>query len=259
MAGSSTAQGTRRQRAHREAVRGRGRTPADRRRRTLGAATRRGTARTESGHGVRWQHGACGDVELKDCRVPVDNLLGAEAQRLGSRRCAPHRAGRGAQSRHRPRRLRGRARLRACACQGGRRIIEHQAIGSKLAEIAIRLEVARNGIWQAAWALRPPRGGRRPQPPRPAARTHRAGVRGGGDLSRHQGRRRMLRRHGRDARHAAAEIRARRARLPAFRRRAPTTAEAAHRRSAGRLSPAPHPAAARGCEPIEGDNPWTSC
>ena len=36
--------------------------------------------------------------------------------------------------------------------QGGRRIIEHQAIGTKLAEIAIRLEVARAAIWQAAWA-----------------------------------------------------------------------------------------------------------
>ena len=36
--------------------------------------------------------------------------------------------------------------------QGGRRIIEHQAIGTKLAEIAIKLEVARNAIWKAAFA-----------------------------------------------------------------------------------------------------------
>ena len=36
--------------------------------------------------------------------------------------------------------------------QGGRRIIEHQAIGTKLAEVAVRLEVARAAIWQAAWA-----------------------------------------------------------------------------------------------------------
>src|SRR5262249_57902618 len=36
--------------------------------------------------------------------------------------------------------------------QGGRRIVEHQAIGAKLADVAIRLEVARNAIWQAAWA-----------------------------------------------------------------------------------------------------------
>jgi alkylation response protein AidB-like acyl-CoA dehydrogenase len=35
--------------------------------------------------------------------------------------------------------------------QGGKRIIEHQPIGTKLAESAIRLEVARNTIWKAAW------------------------------------------------------------------------------------------------------------
>jgi alkylation response protein AidB-like acyl-CoA dehydrogenase len=36
--------------------------------------------------------------------------------------------------------------------QGGRRISEHQAIGTKLAEIAINLEVARNAVWRAAYA-----------------------------------------------------------------------------------------------------------
>ncbi len=107
---------------------------------------------TESGHGVRWQHGACGDVELADCRVPLDNLLGAEAQRLlaiDARRIAQDAAlnlgiGRAAYEA-----ALDYAQLRV---QGGRRIIEHQAIGAKLAEIAIRLEVARAAIWQAAWA-----------------------------------------------------------------------------------------------------------
>jgi alkylation response protein AidB-like acyl-CoA dehydrogenase len=47
----------------------------------------------------------------------------------------------------------GYAQLRV---QGGRRIIEHQAIGAKLAEVAIRLEVARTAIWQAAWASNHP-------------------------------------------------------------------------------------------------------
>jgi len=37
--------------------------------------------------------------------------------------------------------------------QGGRNIIEHQAIGTKLADCAIRLELARNAIWKAAWTL----------------------------------------------------------------------------------------------------------
>jgi alkylation response protein AidB-like acyl-CoA dehydrogenase len=36
--------------------------------------------------------------------------------------------------------------------QGGRRIVEHQAIGTKLAESAMRLDIARNAIWRAAWA-----------------------------------------------------------------------------------------------------------
>ena len=37
--------------------------------------------------------------------------------------------------------------------QGGRNIVEHQAIGTKLADCAIKLELARNLIWKAAWAL----------------------------------------------------------------------------------------------------------
>ena len=36
--------------------------------------------------------------------------------------------------------------------QGGRRIVEHQAIGAKLAEIAVSLEVARAAVWRAAFA-----------------------------------------------------------------------------------------------------------
>ena len=107
---------------------------------------------TESGHGVRWQHGACGDVELADCRVPLGNLLGAEAQgplAIDARHIALDAAlnlgiGRAAYEA-----ALDYAQLRV---QGGRRIIEHQAIGAKLAEIAIRLEVARAAIWQAAWA-----------------------------------------------------------------------------------------------------------
>src|SRR5262249_34047795 len=36
--------------------------------------------------------------------------------------------------------------------QGGRRIIEHQAIATILAETAIKLDVARTMIWRGAWA-----------------------------------------------------------------------------------------------------------
>jgi alkylation response protein AidB-like acyl-CoA dehydrogenase len=37
--------------------------------------------------------------------------------------------------------------------QGGRPIIQHQSIGAILADVAIKLEVARSMIWKAAWAL----------------------------------------------------------------------------------------------------------
>ena len=35
--------------------------------------------------------------------------------------------------------------------QGGRPIIQHQAIGTILADIATKLELARNLVWKAAW------------------------------------------------------------------------------------------------------------
>src|SRR5882762_373234 len=95
----------------------------------------------------RWFHGSRGEVVFKDCRVPTENLLGQgventdgggwfQALNLGIGRAAYEAA-------------LDYARLRV---QGGRRIVEHQAIGAKLAEIAIRLEVARGIVWQAAWA-----------------------------------------------------------------------------------------------------------
>ena len=48
--------------------------------------------------------------------------------------------------------MRRRSITPGCACRAGGRIVEHQAIGTKLAEIAIKLEVARAAVWQAAWA-----------------------------------------------------------------------------------------------------------
>ena len=169
---------------------------------------RTGLAVSEHGE-PRWYHGACGQVAFEDCRVPADNLLGI-----------------GGPARRRPRRTArqalnlgiGRAAYEAALeyaqlrVQGGRPIIEHQAIGTKLADIAIRLEVAR----AARSGGRPGRPIiRRPTPTAacPTCRSPRSprSFTVGGDLPGHQGRRRMLRRHGRDARHAAAEIHPRRA------------------------------------------------
>ena len=100
-----------------------------------------------------WPHGVCGSVTFKDCRVPADHLLGdgaatllagadgrgiplAQAINLGIGRAAYEAA-------------LDYARLRV---QGGRPLIEHQAMATKLADVAIRLEAARAAVWNAAWA-----------------------------------------------------------------------------------------------------------
>jgi alkylation response protein AidB-like acyl-CoA dehydrogenase len=105
----------------------------------------------ESDPATRWCHGACGAVTFIDCPVPVENHLGVEGPPAAD-------AGRGIPQDQALNLGIGRAAYEAALdyaqlrVQGGRRIIEHQAIGVKLAEIAIRLEVARSAIWQAAWA-----------------------------------------------------------------------------------------------------------
>ena len=103
-----------------------------------------------------WHHGTSAELVLKDCRVPAENLLGADGDSplVGSlssvREESPQLQAVNLGI--------GRAAYEAALAytqlrvQGGRRIIEHQAIATKLAEIVIRLEVARNAIWQAAWA-----------------------------------------------------------------------------------------------------------
>jgi alkylation response protein AidB-like acyl-CoA dehydrogenase len=99
--------------------------------------------------GPRWYHGACGRIELKDCRVPAGNLL-----TLGG----PQDPGRAVPLREALTIGIGRAAQEAALeysqirIQGGRPISQHQAIGTKLADIAIRLDVARSVVWRAAWA-----------------------------------------------------------------------------------------------------------
>ncbi len=106
-------------------------------------------------HDRAWQHGACGEVTFNDCKVPAGNLLGDDAAALLTGADAPGRGNPLAQALNLGI---GRAAYEAALdyahlrVQGGRPLIEHQAIGTKLAEIAIRLEVARSAIWQAAWA-----------------------------------------------------------------------------------------------------------
>jgi alkylation response protein AidB-like acyl-CoA dehydrogenase len=92
----------------------------------------------------RWYHGSCGELTFKDCRVPAGNMIGPLANgaplslalSLGIGRAAYEAA-------------LDYAHLRV---QGGRPIVEHQAIGAKLANIAVKLAAARSFVWQAAWA-----------------------------------------------------------------------------------------------------------
>jgi hypothetical protein len=101
-----------------------------------------------------WRHGSYGEVAFNDCRVPADNLLGQGVATL----LAASAAGRGNPL---PAALSlgiGRAAYEAALdyaqlrVQGGRPIVEHQAIGIKLANMAMRLEIARAAVWRAAWA-----------------------------------------------------------------------------------------------------------
>jgi alkylation response protein AidB-like acyl-CoA dehydrogenase len=99
------------------------------------------------------EHGSRGRIILRDCRAPAANLVGAEADSKLAEEM----------ERRLPQDLAlnlgiGRAAYEAALdyaqlrVQGGRRIIEHQAIGAKLADIAVRLQATRTAIWQAAWA-----------------------------------------------------------------------------------------------------------
>ncbi len=110
---------------------------------------------TVQAHEQAWRHGPCGEVTFKDCRVPADNLLSDDAAALldDDETSGPGSALSGAIALGI-----GRAAYEAAIdyaklrVQGGRPLIEHQAIGTKLAEIAIKLEVARAAVWRAAWA-----------------------------------------------------------------------------------------------------------
>jgi hypothetical protein len=104
-------------------------------------------------HAKPWPHGTCGDVTFADARVPAGNLHADGAAAL-----LRDASGRGIPLAQAISLGIGRAAYEAAVdyahlrIQGGRPLIEHQAIATKLADIAIRLEVSRAAVWQAAWA-----------------------------------------------------------------------------------------------------------
>ena len=108
------------------------------------------------GEGIRWHHGAGAGMTFKDCKVPADHLLGKEGASLFAQGTE---AARGVTQIAAINLGLGRAAYEAAVDyskirrQGGRNIIEHQAIGTKLADCTIKLELARGMIWKAAWLL----------------------------------------------------------------------------------------------------------
>ena len=100
--------------------------------------------------GIRWHHGPGAAVTFKGCRVPPAQAIPATGHSGVSR---PHAdpafaainlgVGRAAYD--------AAVEYAKIRRQGGRNIIEHQAIGGKLAECAMKLELARTMIWKAAW------------------------------------------------------------------------------------------------------------
>ncbi len=108
------------------------------------------------GEAIRWHHGAGAGVTFKDCRMPAGNVLGQEG---ASPFVQVATAARGTAAVAAINLGLGRAAYEAAVeyskirRQGGRFIIGHQAIGTKLADCTIRLELARGMIWKAAWLL----------------------------------------------------------------------------------------------------------
>ena len=105
--------------------------------------------------GVRWQHGPGASVAFKDCRVPAARILGKEGEGLFASGVPAVRSdpvfaainlgvGRAAYD--------AAVEYAKIRRQGGRNIIEHQAIGGKLADCTMKLELSRTMIWKAAWA-----------------------------------------------------------------------------------------------------------
>ena len=102
---------------------------------------------------ARWHHGAVAAVTLKNCRATEEDVLAADAVHrmqtgLGGRHAVQMAAINIGVARAAYEAAVDYAKMR---WQGGRHIVEHQAIGMKLADVAIQLEAARGLTWKAAW------------------------------------------------------------------------------------------------------------
>lgn len=102
---------------------------------------------------VHWYHGVGGELVFSDCKIAHGNEIAPGNARTVSSLGVSHpqlsamALGIGREAFEA---VLAYAKLRV---QGGRPIIQHQAIGTMLANIAIGLSVARDAVWHAAWAL----------------------------------------------------------------------------------------------------------
>ena len=103
---------------------------------------------------TRWHHGTGARVQFNNCRVPAENLIGKEGQ---TPLCSETHEARATTQLAAINLGVGRAAYEAAVdyakirVQGGRPIIQHQSIGTILADIATSLELSRNLVWKAAW------------------------------------------------------------------------------------------------------------
>ena len=113
-----------------------------------------GESRADGERLTRWRHGTGAEIRFQNCRVNADQQLGREGQ---SPLASDAYAARSAVLLAAINLGVGRAAYEAAVdyakirVQGGRPIIQHQSIGGLLADTAIKLELARNLIWKAAW------------------------------------------------------------------------------------------------------------
>jgi alkylation response protein AidB-like acyl-CoA dehydrogenase len=106
------------------------------------------------GERARWHHGAMAAVTLKNCKVGEEDVLAADAAHrmlqsgLIARRTVQTAAVNVGVARAAYEAAVDYAKMR---WQGGAHIVKHQAIGMKLADVAIQLEAARALTLKAAW------------------------------------------------------------------------------------------------------------
>ena len=96
-----------------------------------------------------------GDLEFDNVKVPAENLLGGKEGHAYDEACA----GAGSIEVSAQAMALARAALDAATkyaterIQGGKRIIEHQAVALALADMYIHLQAGRSFLWRAAWTM----------------------------------------------------------------------------------------------------------